>query len=62
MMVMNADTKDVHQYSEEYVCHDHPECSIQGFDSFSQFAGGKGRLLNGCHDNVHINYSFRFDE
>ncbi|MDA0376501.1 MAG: excinuclease ABC subunit UvrA [bacterium] len=28
MMVMNVDTKDVHQYSEEYVCHDHPECSI----------------------------------
>ena len=28
MMVMNADTNDVRQFSEDYVCHDHPECSI----------------------------------
>jgi len=28
MMVMNADTNDVRQFSEEYVCHDHPERAI----------------------------------
>ncbi|MDP6561329.1 MAG: excinuclease ABC subunit UvrA [Candidatus Peribacteraceae bacterium] len=28
MMVMNADTGDVRQFSEDYVCHDHPECAI----------------------------------
>ena len=49
MMVMNADTNDIHQFSEDYVCHKHPECTIPVIEPRSFSFNSPHGACETCH-------------
>ena len=49
MMVMDADTKEIKQFSEEYVCHAHPECAIPTIEPRSFSFNSPHGACETCH-------------
>lgn len=49
MMVLDADTNDVKQFSEEYVCHSHPETTIPAIEPRSFSFNSPHGACETCH-------------
>ena len=49
MMVMDADTGEIRQFSEEFVCHDHPETSIPSIEPRSFSFNSPHGACEQCH-------------
>lgn len=49
MMVMNADTNEIKQFSEDYACNEHPECSIPVIEPRSFSFNSPHGACETCH-------------